>query len=344
MSARKSLARKLGIGFVTLILAALCGEIAARALHLAKIPRLAKRDGGQWYDLVHRPASTPGLAYELVPGLERESLGVHLRTNSLGMRDDEPLPADTPGLFRVVALGDSVTFAYRVEAEQGFCALLEQALAASPLGAGRRVEVLDTGVSGYSTHDEVAALEGKWLAFDPRLVLVCYSLNDPEVVPNQPLTRYFVPAPWWHASRLLLAIQQRLTGRRIAALGGGNYFRYLHADGTPSWESVQTAFARLAELARAHGFRVVVVVFPTFSFDPWSAYQFRAEHAKVVREAERNGFLALDLLPRFESEEPRSVTIEADDPHPTALGHAIAAAEILKFLEGHPELFAPAGK
>lgn len=326
---------------MALALAFAAGEIAARALNLARIAPLAKRDGGLWYDMVHRRASVPGLAYELVPGLDRESIGVHLRTNSLGMRDSEPQPV-APDLVRILALGDSITFGWSVEEEQSFCWLLERDLADSPLARGRRFELLNTGVSGYSTRDEVAALEGKWLALAPRLVLVCYSLNDPEIEPNQPLSRYFADPPWWQSSQLALAVHKWLERRRIAQLGQGNWYRYLHEPSTNSWRSVQAGFARLDALARERGFQVAIVIFPMFHFTPWSEYEFRREQAQVAAEAARHGFAVLDLLPRFEREDPHAVTLKEFDPHPTPLGHAIAAEEILRFLESHPELLADA--
>ncbi|HUR27058.1 MAG TPA: GDSL-type esterase/lipase family protein [Planctomycetota bacterium] len=289
---------------------------------------------GGWYGLIHQPSSVPGLAYELVPGLDRDVAGVRVATNSLGMRDEEPLPRSTPGLFRILALGDSVAFGFRVPVESGFCTVLEQRLATGAQES-RRFEVLDTGVSGYSSRDEAAALDGKWLALEPDLILLCYCLNDPEIEPRQPLQRHFAPTRWWQHSSTLRFLVNRWEGRKQRTLGGGDYWRYLHAPTEPSWKSVQSAFARIASRAQERKIPVVLAIFPMFGPAAWKDYPYREQHAQVAAEGARNGFVVLDLLPRFEQEEPQSLLIALDDSHPNAKGHAIAAEELAKILPVH---------
>ncbi len=333
--------KKLVLALAVLVALFMLVEIGLRTFRPVKYmqpEQTPERDG--WYGMIHRASSVPGLAYELVPKLDQQSLGVHVVTNSLGMRDHEPLANDTPGLVRILALGDSVTFGYRVEAAQSFCKLLEQNLIASPPLADRKFEVLDTGVSGYSSRDEIAAFEGKWLALKPKLVLLDYILNDPEIEPMQPLQRYFVAPHWWQHSHLLRWVVQHFDGRKVQSLGGGDYFRYLHAPSEPSWKSVEAAFARLAELARANDFRVALVIFPMLSPKPWSEYAYREQHAQVAREGAKNGFVVLDLLPRFEKEDPESLLIVKDDMHPNPKGHTIIADELRKLIDAHPEFFA----
>ncbi len=322
-----------------LVLACACVAIACveawlrfvQPVNSARIEAPAADARGGWYGLIHRQSSVPGLAYELVPDLDRDGSGVRVKTNSLGMRDDEPLPRSTPKLFRILALGDSVTFGFRVPVESGFCAVLEQRLA-NVASDSRRFDVLNTGVSGYSSRDEVAALEGKWLALEPDLILLCYSLNDPEIEPSQPLHRYFAKTHWWQHSSTLNFVANRWKGRKMRTLGDGDYWRYLHAPSEPSWKSVQTAFEQIAARARERKIPVALAIFPMFGPAEWKAYAYREQHAQVAAEGARNGFLVLDLLARFEQEDPASLLISPDDMHPNAAGHAIAAEELLKFL------------
>lgn len=333
----------IAIAVATLLCALLGIELGLRLWRPVRFmrPEPPRSDAGpDWHGVIHRTSSLPGLAYELAPDLDLESLHVRITTNSLGMRDREPLPASTPGLTRILDVGDSMTFGYRVEQRESFGSVLEELLAQSPLAAGRVFDVLNTGVSGYSTHDELVAFEGKWLELEPKLVLLEYCLNDPEIVPMQPLKRLFIaPKPWQH-SHVLRLLAQKWQSRRVRTLGGGNYFRYLHAPGEPPWRGVQDAFARFGELAQERRFALVLVIFPMFSPAAWKDYPYREVHARVAREAQHNGFAVLDLLPRFEREDPASLLIEALDAHPNARGHRIAGEEILRFLEVHPELLA----
>ncbi|MCC6407478.1 MAG: SGNH/GDSL hydrolase family protein [Planctomycetes bacterium] len=343
MSKKVGIGRKLGLAAATGVVALIALELGLRSFRPVTFMRPEAPQGdarADWHGTIHRPSSTPGLAYELAPGLDQQSLGVRVVTNSLGMRDREPLAQTTPGLFRVLAVGDSVTFGYRVEEANCFATELEGLLGASPLANGRVFDVLNVGVSGYSTRDELAAFEGKWLALEPRLVLLDYCINDPEIEPMQPLQRVFVAPAWWQHSHLLRFLAAKLQAKRVRELGGGNYFRYLHAPSEPSWRSVATSFERFAELGRERRFPIVLVILPMFSPAPWSEYPFRAVHAQVAAEGAKHGFAVLDLLPRFEREEPATLLIDEQDSHPNAHGHRLAAEEIVRFLQSQPELFA----
>src|SRR2546426_7316948 len=71
--------------------------------------------------------------------------GVDVRINSLGFRDREvvlPKPAE---VFRILAVGDSVTFGFGVDLAETYVKQLEGRL--TPLaGGGRRVEVVNAGL------------------------------------------------------------------------------------------------------------------------------------------------------------------------------------------------------
>ncbi|MCE9593764.1 MAG: SGNH/GDSL hydrolase family protein [Planctomycetes bacterium] len=343
MSAKNGIGRKLAISALSGLCALVAVEVGLRVFRpvgFMKPEAPRDRDGGAWHGTIHRPSATKGLAYELAPSVDQDSLGVRVKTNALGLRDHELLDASTPNLFRVLAVGDSVTFGYRVDEPDCFASVLERELANSALAETRVFDVLNLGVSGYSTRDELAAFEGKWLALEPRLVLLNYCLNDPEIEPMQQLQRVFVAPRWWQYSHLLRFLVQKWQVKNVQALGGGNYFRYLHAPSEPAWRSVADGFARFGELGRDHRFHVVLAIFPLFSPKPWKDYPFRGVHAQVANEGAKNGFAVLDLLPRFEREDPASLLIDPKDSHPNAFGHRIAAEEMLHFLEAHPELLA----
>ena len=101
----------------------------------------------------------------------------HLRTNSLGLRGPEvavPKPAD---VFRVLVLGDSFVEAAQVMEDQTFTQRLERELNAR--GGSRRVEVLNAGVGGWGTGQEMLYLRNEGLQLQPDLVLlVLYAGND----------------------------------------------------------------------------------------------------------------------------------------------------------------------
>jgi hypothetical protein len=99
----------------------------------------------------------------------------YFRINGQGMRADREYAYAKPaGTKRIVSLGDSMTIGYEVDVEQTFSSIVEARLK----NAGMRVEVLNTGVSGFSNAEEQLYLERELIKYAPDLVLVQFASND----------------------------------------------------------------------------------------------------------------------------------------------------------------------
>ena len=120
------------------------------------------------------PSEDPVLAYELRPGATGRIWKCDVQINSLGMRDREYEPVRPEGTRRVLALGDSITFGNRLELEKTWTSLYEDNLARR----GIACEVLNMGVGGYDTLQEVRLLERAGLELDPDLVVLSFCVND----------------------------------------------------------------------------------------------------------------------------------------------------------------------
>lgn len=100
---------------------------------------------------------------------------IAIRTNAMGIRADREFSFAKPdGVFRIVGLGDSFTFGYGVEVEDTYLARLERSLRQIPV----RAEVINLGVSGAGTAEELIMLNEVGLRFEPDLVVVAYYRND----------------------------------------------------------------------------------------------------------------------------------------------------------------------
>jgi lysophospholipase L1-like esterase len=100
--------------------------------------------------------------------------------NSHGMRDYER-PLEKPKrTFRILCLGDSFTLGAEVELEQCYPKVLERLLneRAAAQGDSIRYEVLNGGVGGYGTSQELLFLKEFGLRHKPDLVLVQFYAND----------------------------------------------------------------------------------------------------------------------------------------------------------------------
>ncbi len=114
------------------------------------------------------------LVYELAPGARVHAWGADVEINAHGFRDREVELAKPAGTTRVIALGDSATFGIRLPQEVLWPGVLENLLREG----GEQVEVLNLGITGYDTLEEVAFLEKVGLAFAPDRVVLAYHLND----------------------------------------------------------------------------------------------------------------------------------------------------------------------
>ena len=96
-------------------------------------------------------------------------------TNAAGMRNTRDFTYAKPaGVIRVLSVGDSQTQGHEARQEATFSAVLERALAAR----GQQAEVLNAGVSGFSTAESLAYLENEGWRYAPDVVVLGFFAND----------------------------------------------------------------------------------------------------------------------------------------------------------------------
>jgi hypothetical protein len=88
-------------------------------------------------------------------------------------------PDKPAGIFRIAVLGDSYVEASHVDIADRVTERLERELNQRSVFGTSRVEVLNFGVAGYGTFNELQTLKHEAWNFQPDLVLVCFfSGND----------------------------------------------------------------------------------------------------------------------------------------------------------------------
>jgi len=324
-------ARNLALSVAATVAALGLAEAWVRRFHPLEFRRPPARAWGDyWRDLVHRPSLVPGLDYELKPSILRRLTyppEFTVRTNALGMRDDELVEPREPGTLRIAAVGDSMTFGLNVGNDEAWPNVLERILEGERQDADGPVEVLNLGVTAYSASDDAVVVRSRALALEPDLVIVGYYLNDPETDPVQLRQHFREPSLWEHSTLLRhLALQRRLADQR--RLGGGNVLRYLHAD-EAKWAGVVAAFEDMARSSGRKSVPVLVAVLPTlYGFERFEDYPYRDIHRQVVEAAEQAGLFALDVLPAWEGCGIAPAGLRSDADHPDARGQALIAEAI----------------
>jgi GDSL-like Lipase/Acylhydrolase family len=225
----------------------------------------------------NRPGAVQTLRYVDRAGGVRE---VTVAVNAQGTRGEEIPTRKPPGTIRVVVLGDSQTFGAGVPAEGTWPAVVGAMLRKAT--DHPRIEVMNCAVAGYDADQSAAALETRWLAFDPDLVLLGYFVNDPPVPPGasssgtSPVGRRLLAAVT-PGSRSLVSSLRRSSAlldvmsdglyRHLRGREWANQADFLHSDASPSWAETKAALRRERDLCRAHGASFGVVLLPFLV--PW---------------------------------------------------------------------------
>ena len=137
-----------------------------------------KMDGGRHaLAEIVRVSTNKLLVYELKPEQGPVPFGAAvLRTNRDGQREDRGYGVVKPaGCVRIIGIGDSGMFGWDVEQGDTYLAVLEENLAKRRTA---RYEVINFGVPGYDTFQEVETLKTKALAWQPDIVIIGWCEND----------------------------------------------------------------------------------------------------------------------------------------------------------------------
>ncbi|MCB9892578.1 MAG: hypothetical protein H6833_13080 [Planctomycetes bacterium] len=202
-----------------------------------------------------RASSEPLAAYRV-----REP--VEIRTNDRGMRMREVTLTKPAQTFRIVCVGDSVTFGWGVPERETYPRLLERSLR-NGLAEDKDIEVLNCGVPGHTTLQALRRLEQDVLPLEPDVIVLATGFNDGFVTRQAPdrerLARgdtpeFPTPSWWWRRSRTSHALG---LAPRFAAPGS------LHRERLPRAERDRARRAIVAA-ARTRGAQVLLlnVCFP----------------------------------------------------------------------------------
>jgi hypothetical protein len=153
--------------------------VAASVFFALLVFEVFLRVAGYTYPVFYQPDEVRG--YSLWPGAEgryRREGAAYVSINSDGLRDREHARVKPSNTLRIAVVGDSYAEAFQVEREKAFWSVLGQKLRDCPALAGREVEVINFGVSGYGTAQELLTLREKVWGYSPDVVLLAVTTNN----------------------------------------------------------------------------------------------------------------------------------------------------------------------
>jgi lysophospholipase L1-like esterase len=273
-------------------------------------------------------------------------------TNAQGLRHEGNVGRKSPGSFRIICLGDSVTFGYRVPLvfpdkpheyapdQLPYPLLLERQLRqANP---GKLIEVIPLAVPAYTTYQGLNLLRRDIALLKPDVVTVCFGWND---VCLRPLPdRLSMPVDWPHvAVRSFMAHSQALI----------HFSRWRHnqkprqsSSNAPSitprvpQPDYVANLLQIARIARDHGAQPLLIasVYRDAMANPPEAVLIKQYRDALRLAAQTNSVPYLEVRQLTETGYPANDNLFGELIHPNYQGHEVIAMELLKFLAAHEML------
>lgn len=288
----------------------------------------------------------PLLLWRLKPNLDHVVWDFTvLSTNAQHLRSDRPLQAKRAGTVRVVCLGDSVTFGYRVptvwpekphdydRSWLPYPMLLEKELrAANP---NKQIEVITMAVPGYTSHQGLAWLQRDIDRLKPDLLTISFGWNDASFsdVPD----REAIKTDWQSvAVRWLVDHSQAFAHAthwlRARQPSGVKVVRATPRVAEQDYLSNMTAMVRLASDRQV---KVITIAAP---------YRDRTSNPPeaALMQRYRDGLRSVSNQMSIPYLELRELTPDASRAnvgwfgeliHPNHMGHRLMTSELLKLLQ-----------
>jgi hypothetical protein len=277
----------------------------------------------------------PLLGWSNSPGADgvfdhpRFRISVHI--NSKGLRDREYSYERRPGTGRILVIGDSFVWGYGVEQPETFPKVLEARLS--------QVDVINAGVAGYGTDQELLWLRSEGVRYRADLVILVMCGNDDDEnnsdlvynVYHKPrfrqadggeLTLTGVPVP--PPSRALRLKHWILTHSALAfQVKSGVVDRFRHPTKAAPAGGLALTLALLdgiADVVRDIGARLVVVT--TSRYAPSAAFPYD----QLVAGIRQRGIITLDIdhTPGYDT----GTMLIPGDAHWNPAGHRFVAQQL----------------
>jgi lysophospholipase L1-like esterase len=275
-----------------------------------------------------------------------------ISTNSLGLRHEGEIKPKPSGAFRIVCLGDSVTFGYRVPLAfpdkphdydrdlLPYPLLLERRLRET--NPGTLIDVIPLAVPAYTTYQGLKLLQQDIDFLKPDVVTACFGWND--VCLRSVPDRQSMPVDRAHViARSLMCHSQALIHFSRWRQSRKPQANQPNAGPPVPRVSQQDYVANLLEISRialAHGDQPVLIapVYRDARSNPPEAELVRQYRNALREAAQARAIPYLQIEELTETNYPANERLFGEVVHPNADGHRIMARELLRFLAAHDML------
>lgn len=276
--------------------------------------------------------------------------------NSRGLRGPEYSYQKNKGVIRILGLGDSFTFGIGVDEKDTYLKKLEGLLTAE-FQKEYKIEVINAGIGGWGTAQELIYLKKEGLRYNPDLITIGFFVNDPSdndegklyklennhlirqaVKPSRSLSavkKVTTYIPFYNFltrhSQFLSLLRSQLT-IILTSRNKKNGPNYKNLDLT------KALLKKINQLARANGSELIIILIPSKEQFLTQGSPSRNMQLEVIRFCRDNNIKVLDLFSDFNASQAQSLYFTNPPPectHWNRSGHNLCAHILYDYLKDY---------
>jgi len=256
-----------------------------------------------------------------------------VRINNLGLRDSLDYSATKPSnCYRILGIGDSMTFGKGVKEEETYLGVLEKRL--KQRAGNRCIEVLNAGMPNTNFYIQWLHFVRHWWSFQPDHVLWGFFVyNDTQLQgEEEPYSMgwmEFVDKYSWLKGSALIRWAYYRAFFTMGARGMDEGLPRFYDPEYAGWKQFRKTVKKLRGFSNTEGIEVTFALIPMpVGYDEYPHSEYHTRLTKVLQEEE---FKVLDLIYGLESIKARRHWVHPSDGHPDAFLHKQMAI----YLEQH---------
>lgn len=268
--------------------------------------------------------------------------GIQYKTNSLGLRNKEIQKEKPEGVKRILAIGDSFVFGSGLFEEDLVTVRIENSL--NNINA-QSIEVINGGISGFNTTDELEQLKRLAPIVEPDLVIVFFFTNDILEIKNKEgaLVKGKHSTSWKQNikeqlrsnSRFCAYLYYLYKSEYASKIGvpqfllAPDYFNL--NDSKPGWLACKNGIRQMQNYLQQKDIEFLFVMIPTLTLLDKN-YPYIELRKKFTEFVIFNNIHFIDLFDLFAHYKPVDLWVSLDNTHWNGHATTIAANEIVNYI------------